>query len=48
MLTIFTDPLTEMPCDDGKGCYAISKRCDRYIDCVYDRSDEKDCPCKRY
>lgn len=37
-----------MPCDDGKGCYAMSKKCDRFIDCIYDRSDEKNCSCRVY
>ena len=41
------DPNTELACDDGNGCYSMEKKCDRYIDCVYDRSDEKNCPCLR-
>ena len=44
---VHCDPNTELACEDGNGCYSISKKCDRYIDCVYDRSDEKNCPCLR-
>ena len=39
---------TELSCDDGLMCYPINKKCDRWSDCIMDRSDESQCSCRDY